>query len=94
MKKAKKLGAVEQWKEINNKFSNLLFQLRERWSAEKEYEDFKDYVAALKKSIPNVISGRKSDFSFLIDCTDCNLRISVKATRTSLKIMLLKCEAK
>jgi len=68
----------EMAKNINANFSNLMFNLYERWQDEKEYEDFNDYVETFKKHIPETIKGLKRPFGFIVKCSDGNLKTSVK----------------
>jgi hypothetical protein len=63
---------------INEKHSNMLFNLYGRWQDEKEYEDFDDYVSAFKKYVPSVVKGLKKPFGFVIKCDDGELFAYVK----------------
>lgn len=55
---------------INEVFSakaDFLATLRDRWQDEKEYEDFADYVEAMKKALPadiHLVKMTKSPFGF------------------------------
>lgn len=43
-----KLKRMELAKEIYEKSENLILDLYSRWSCEKEYEDFNDYIKIVK----------------------------------------------
>lgn len=57
------------------KNSDHLAYLRSRWQDEKEYEDFNDYIKAIKDTFPgyNLQKFKKSPFSFVIKFDDPKL---------------------
>jgi hypothetical protein len=66
---------VHEWVQsisADTKLLTFLGYLRGRWQDEKQYEDFSEYLAAIKREIPQVTGGRKSDFSFTLAC--CNAK--------------------
>lgn len=62
---------IEDFKKLNNskEFQNLLSRvdvLKARWSDEKDYEDFNDYIKEIKKVIPKKLKFIKMSKSFTI----------------------------
>lgn len=49
-------------KEVTKDFCDYLFSLYYRYQDEKEYEDFDDYIKAMKKNYPNVKTMTKRPF--------------------------------
>ena len=67
------------WDKANDdQFFNLFFNLYCRWQDEKEYEDIRDYLAVIKKKIPEARAMRKSPFGFIAEATDGKIRIFFK----------------
>ena len=60
-----------------------------RWSDEKEYEDWNDYVEAMKKIIPEdieFVSASKRPFGFTVKITDTiGLSIGINSRTMTLK---------
>jgi len=73
-----KMQAV--WKLINQKKNaDYLMYLYERWQDEKEYEDIKEYSAAVAKFTKlNVVGATKRPFGFKIKCDNGTLHAMVK----------------
>lgn len=68
---------METWAEVNEKHANMFFQLKERWAAESEYEDIKEYLKVIQKKIPTATNITKRPFGVTIPCSDGNLKVSV-----------------
>lgn len=68
----------ELWKKINDENSNLLFELRERWADEGEYEDINEYLAVIQKCIPEAFKIYKRPFGIDCKADDGILNVSVK----------------
>lgn len=77
---------IDMAKKVLDEYSNLLYNLYERWQDEKEYEDFNDYVEAFKKHIPETIKGTRRPFGFHIKCDNGILAVEVKRSGNYLKI--------
>lgn len=57
----------------------LLINLRDRWQAEKEYEDINDYLVAIQKSIPSAFKIYKRPFAIAVKHNGLAAKISLKA---------------
>lgn len=73
----------ELWLKVNNDIGDLLFELRERWDCEKEYEDIEDYLKVIQKSIPEAFKIYKRPFGIDCKCSDGILNISVKVINSN-----------
>lgn len=57
-----------------------------RWQEEKDFEDFSDYVVAIKKNIPGVIGVNKRPFSITIVSNNCDVRLTITKSAISWKV--------
>ena len=79
----------ELWHKVNfendGKIADILFNLRNRWQCEKEYEDINDYLAIIQKSIPEAYKISKRPFSITCKCDDCDIVIKIVVSGNYLK---------
>lgn len=59
------IGAME-------KHQDLLFNLYGRWQDEKQYEDWNDYIACMRKNIPNYVASTKRPFGVIVKVKDAH----------------------
>lgn len=52
---------------LSQEFADFLYHLRSRYEDEKEYEDFSEYVDAMKKKFPEVVKMTKRPFGVIWD---------------------------
>lgn len=52
---------------LSQEFADFLYYLRNRYEDEKEYEDFSEYVDAMKKKFPEVAKMTKRPFGVIWD---------------------------
>lgn len=71
---------------ISEKHAEFIFYLYERWQDEKEYEDFQDYIDVMKERIPEVLTGTKHQFGFIIKCDDGEIFVGVEKTKKELQM--------
>lgn len=69
-----------------NANSEYLCTIYARWQDEKKHEDFNDYIAAIKKNIPEAIEVHKRPFGLTVVSNGCDVRISVTIARISWKV--------
>tara|TARA_R110000824_G_scaffold20974_1_gene78641 strand:- start:630 stop:920 length:291 start_codon:yes stop_codon:yes gene_type:complete len=71
-----------------NREANRLGYFRDRWEDEKDYEDFEEYRAAIKKLFEeNGFSDVKVNKRFTINCTDtAGIEVEVRVQKTSVKL--------
>ena len=82
----------EAWKAVNDS-ANTIFYLYERWQDEKEYEDIKDYLAVVQKSVPGAYKMTRRPFGFKAKCEDGELAVSVKLDGRYIKLFGKMCHA-
>ena len=77
----------EIWAAINDdKVSDLLFNVYERWLNEKEYEDIADYLTAIQKSIPEAYAITKRPFGIKCKGSDGNLHAFIKRSGNTIQL--------
>jgi len=76
----------ELWKNVNDNYADLFFNLWSRWQDEKEYEDIQDYLAVIQKYIPEAYKITKRPFGVHCKCDDGNIHIQVKRNGNYLKM--------
>ncbi len=76
----------ELWKNVNDNYADLFFNLWSRWQDEKEYEDIRDYLAVIQKYIPEAYKITKRPFGVYCKCDDGNIHIQVKRSGNYLKM--------
>lgn len=80
------MNKVELWTMTNDKYTDFLCYLWERWQDEKEYEDINDYLKAIQIRIPGDFKMTKRPFGFVAKCDDGNIHVSVKSQGRYLKL--------
>jgi hypothetical protein len=68
---------------------DLIINLRDRWQDEKEYEDFSDYIARIKKAIPSDFEVLKVTKAFAITVKRGTQTWELRVSRSSASIALL-----
>lgn len=84
------MKGIEVWKEANTRDTvEFLEYLYSRWQDEKEYEDWSEYVTAIKKKFSNfdIIKTSKRPFGFSVKCDTMILSITLKVTRNSVQLI-------
>lgn len=80
------ISVRELWEQINNNYSDLLFNLYERWQEEKEYEDINEYLKVIQRYIPQAFKITKRPFAITCRCSDGNMQVSVKRVGNYVKL--------
>ena len=74
--------------DVAKKLCPLLDSLASRWSHEKAYEDFRDYITKVEKSMPEGATFVKlSQNPFMVDFKIGDKRHALKVTRGSIKLL-------
>lgn len=82
------LTAKEFVTDFEKNHMDTFIYLYERWQDEKEYEDFEEYVQAMRKSIPALVDMTATPFAFLAPCAEGIMRVSATPKGSEIEIAL------
>jgi hypothetical protein len=81
----KKYKIISRLNEIQLILEKNISYLFERWQCEKEFEDWSDYVAAMKKNLPSdceFVKCSKKPFGIVFKINGCDSKFISLATAT------------
>ena len=78
---------AEVWGKVNeDKFFDMLVYLKSRWEDERDYEDIKEYIIPIQKSIPSAFQMNKRPFGFKCNALDGGFHVFLKRDGNYIKL--------